>query len=367
MPAGRQEEERIRFLVGARMANVPPMSLCTLLEKRGGNMDGLIKCNQKEFREMGLPPKPAEVLCNVIKSNTIDAVLDNCQKADIKLLDLNSPKYPQFLKEIPDQPYLLFYKGNIEALQDKPNLSVVGTRRMTIYGKTVLPGLLKPIVDAGVNIISGLAIGVDALAHKVALENGGCTAAILGSGLNFIYPAANEKLAADIITSGGALISEYIPDERPYLGYFPERNRIVAGLSRAVLVVEASHKSGAKITARLAAEYGRDVMALPGDINRDQSQGTNDLIRDGAASITAAADIAEVLGIKIDKQQKDVNLQGNTMQLYTILTKGPASVDILATLAKLTITEVLCALSDLELLGLTKRDEEGRYYATSDS
>ncbi len=206
---------------------------------------------------------------------------------DTKQVTILDKDYPKLLKEIYDPPIVLYYKGSLNCLSKKC-IAVVGTRKMTGYGRTVCEQFVKELVRSNLTIISGLARGIDALAHKTAVEANGQTVAVLGSGLNNIYPPENKQLAMDIINGHGAVISEYPPDYLPRPGNFPVRNRIISGLSLGVLVVEAAENSGSNITARLALEQGRDVFAIA----------PNDLIKDGAFAVFEPEEILDELGLK---------------------------------------------------------------------
>ena len=200
--------------------------------------------------------------------------------------------YPRLLKEIYDPPQQLYCLGESKAREKFP-LAVVGTRKISFYGRKTTEYLVNGLCQAGLTIVSGLALGVDGLAHQIALENGTKTIAVLGSGLDTVYPPAHKKLAKRIVDSGGALVSEYPPKTQPSKMTFPARNRIVAGISLGVLVIEAPMKSGALITARFALEQGREVFAVPGSIYSENSQGCNLLIKTGAKPVTKVEDILE--------------------------------------------------------------------------
>lgn len=202
--------------------------------------------------------------------------------------------YPRLLKEIYDPPVVVYYKGDILP-QDEKAVAIVGTRKMTGYGRVVTRQFTKELTWAGLTIISGLARGVDAQAHKAAIEVGGRTIAVLGGGLNQIYPPENRALAQNIIAGHGAVISEFPPDYPPIPGNFPSRNRIISGLSLAVLVTEAAEDSGSLITARLALDQGREVFAVPGPITSSLSKGPIGLIKAGAIPVTNADEILEEL------------------------------------------------------------------------
>jgi len=207
---------------------------------------------------------------------------------------------PIILQEIPDKPKKLYVRGTLPDFDIYTYLTVVGSRKYTTYGKDVCESLIKGLRGYPIAIISGLALGMDTIAHRTALDNGLKTVAFPGSGLadNVLYPASNISLAREILNSSGALVSELEPDTPSANWTFPRRNRLMAGISKATLVIEASNKSGTRITARLATEYNRDVLAVPGSIFSDSSTGTNQLIREGATPITSVTELLEALGFE---------------------------------------------------------------------
>ena len=206
----------------------------------------------------------------------------------------DDPAYPDLLKEIPAAPLLLYCRGNVAALS-LPQLAMVGTRHPTYAGKDNAARLCSELVGCGLAITSGLALGIDGVCHQQALAAGGITLAVLGSGLDCLYPKRHQGLAGQILESGGLLISELAPDKGPLAEHFPRRNRIMSGLSLGTLVVEAALASGSLITARLAAEQGREVFAIPGSIHAPQSRGCHALIRQGAKLVESAQDVLEEL------------------------------------------------------------------------
>ncbi len=217
---------------------------------------------------------------------------------DIKVISEDSEAYPPLLREIALPPKQLWVRGNVELLSHEPMLAVVGSRKASAYGRQCVEKLLTPAVQAGVPLVSGLAFGIDSAAHKLSVHYRQPTIAVLGSGVDdeSIYPKVNIKLVHAILDNGGAVISEYQPGTAPFLGHFPARNRIIAGLTAATLVVQAARRSGSLITARLALEAGRDVFAVPGAINDILAFGTNDLIKQGATPVTQAAELLVLLG-----------------------------------------------------------------------
>lgn len=218
---------------------------------------------------------------------------DYMKKHNIEMLTIQEDKYPQKLKKIYNPPIVLYIKGNMSILDNK-SMGVVGCRLCTEYGKTVAIHMAYDLAKNNINVISGLARGIDKYSHMGAIAAKGKTIAVVGTGLDITYPKENEELAKKIIETGGAIVSEYIVGTKPEKKNFPERNRIVSGLSDAVIVVEAREKSGTFITVDYALEQGKDVYAVPGNITSFNSEGTNELIKEGAKIITNVQDILDL-------------------------------------------------------------------------
>ena len=231
-----------------------------------------------------------------------DAELDRVAAAGVELVCLADDAYPRNLRETPAPPPLLYYRGTLDEA-DRAALAVIGTRKMSRYGREVATEIVEALARTGITIVSGLALGLDSVAHRATLDAGGRTLACLGNGLSSVYPAQHKMLAEEIMDSG-ALVSEMPMEARPDAGSFPQRNSIIAGLSLGVLVIEAGPRSGTSITAGYALEANRAVYAVPGDIHRVNSIGTNRLIKEGARLVTSAEDIlvdlhdelAEIIG-----------------------------------------------------------------------
>jgi DNA processing protein len=275
---------------------------------------------------------------------------------DIIQIDKSSPIYPDLLKNSPKPPTTLYLRGNHKALTITPLFAVVGSRRASHYGKHCVEKLLTDVVLAKVPLVSGLAYGIDSLVHKLCLKHNTPTIAVLGSGLDdqSIYPKQNIKLANHIINSGGLLISEYEPGTRAYLGNFPQRNRIVAGLTVATLVIQAAKKSGTLITARLALEAGRDVYAVPGALTDPLAAGTNGLIQQGAAAITSSEDLLCLLGQETPKEISQTEHQLTTAQAVLLkhLSNEPKHVDEIVSITGQPSPILSITLTELELLDL---------------
>ncbi|WP_321493209.1 DNA-processing protein DprA [uncultured Desulfobacter sp.] len=285
-----------------------------------------------------------------------------------RIMVLTDPDYPALLKEIPDPPALLFHDGTFDP--NKPCISIVGSRNATRYGMDTASYLARRLTDLGFTIVSGMALGIDTAAHNGALENEiGQTLAVLGSGLDHIYPRHNRPLYNRIIKQG-AVISEYFPDTAPLPGNFPQRNRIIAGLSCGTVVVEAAQKSGSLITARLSGEYNREVFAVPGSIKSSQSRGTHHLIKQGAHLIENEMDIIDELSQFVHAAgtsplQEPAKNKPAMDKIQTIVYKHldlyPGQIDHITASSGLTSAQVSAALLDLELSGLIVRHPGNKF------
>jgi DNA processing protein len=258
--------------------------------------------------------------------------------------------FPERLNDLPDPPRRLWARGDLSVL-DKTCVAIVGTRRAPAYAERVAHELARVLAGAGATIVSGLARGVDACAHRGALDAGGATVAVLGTGLNITYPKANARLQ-ETIAERGLLLSELAPDDPAHKGSFPERNRIIAALSMVTIVVEAGVKSGALITARRAQDLNREVAAVPGPIDIPQAEGSNALLRDGAQVITSMADAISLARLTAPIRLFELPEQGAERRLWDALGKGPADLDTLCTRASLPAHEGLAAVSGLEVRGM---------------
>lgn len=269
---------------------------------------------------------------------------------EVKKVSISAYGYPGVLATIPDPPKQLFYRGNeLSELLKQPRVAIVGSRKITPYGRAVTQDLAAQLARHGVIIISGLAYGVDAIAHQAALEAGGTAIAVLASGPDTIYPSAHRSLAQRIIDQGGALVSEYPPGTVAYKTNFIARNRIVSGLSDGVLIPEAAIKSGTLHTARFALEQGREVMAVPGNITSINSGGTNRLIRDGATPITELADILLALGLEYQQRQLIIGSDEHEQCLIDLISSGHVTNAALLAQSQLPATIFSQTMTMLEL------------------
>lgn len=269
-------------------------------------------------------------------------------------------QYPDQLREISHPPGRLWVAGKLRA--DIPLIAIVGSRKLSEYGQQVTYSLASELAAAGVGIVSGLALGADTIAHQAALEAGGYTVAVLGSGLECIYPASNRGLAQQIVQQGGAVITEQPPQMKGLKHHFPARNRIIAGLSRAVIVTEAAVTSGSLITASFGVQYNRDVMAVPGMITQQQSAGCNNLIRRGAKLITGASDILDELNLdaQITLSLPSSNNQEEA-QILDLLARGTSQSHELITQSQLSASRFAQIMSLLEIRGTVRNLGSGRW------
>ena len=309
-----------------------------------------------------------------IRSNTIKAItnnvkdgdwlnreLDHLEKLGLALLTLNDAYYPHNLKMIYDPPPILYIKGEIQE-GDGLSLAIVGSRSASAYGKDTTQRLARSLAERGFTIVSGLARGIDTAAHKGALKAGGRTLAVLGSGIDVIYPWENNRLAEEI-SEHGAVISEFSLGTQPEAPHFPSRNRIISGLSLGTIIIEASFRSGSLITARLALEQGREVFAVPGNVDSPWSKGTNRLIKEGAKLVMDTEDIIEEVlpqyevPIKLNNDRpsepEDLTLEGKA--ILALLEASPVPIDSLIQQTGFPSGQVSSLLLDLELKGLVKQ------------
>lgn len=296
-----------------------------------------------------------------------EAIATELAKENIQTVSLEEDAYPELLKQIFYPPFLLYYRGEF-FLHGQKTLSVVGARKCTYYGQQIIEKLIPPLVKNGLLIVSGLAVGIDSLAQIETLKAGGRTIAVIGSGLDkkSIYPLQNLLLAEQIVKTGGAIVSEFPPGTKPLPQNFPQRNRIIAGLSQGTLVIEANKKSGSLITARYALDEGREVYAVPGNIFSPTSDGPNSLIKSGAKPVFSTDDILESYGVfnetKEEKTAKDFSQFNQAeREILEKLSCEPIPVDELTRLTKLDMKNINSTLSILEIKNAVKNVGGGSY------
>jgi DNA processing protein len=305
-------------------------------------------------------------ITSVRRALDLDKEMERIDRLGIDVFTLGEERFPDLLREVPTPPSVLYVRGTLQDV-DLKAVGMVGTRRCTSYGRQIATTMAEDFARAGVTVVSGLALGIDGAAHRGALAGGGRTIAVLGSGVDQIYPSSHRELAEQIMANG-AIISDYPPGTKPDARNFPPRNRIIAGLSLGIVVVEAPKRSGALITVDFAADYGRDVFCVPGNVQSDVSAGCHAVIRDGGRLVTSAADVLDDLGIAAPKQgqakQQAFPMTEDERHLFNYIRWDPTHVDELAAAANLNAAQAGALLTLLELKGAV-RDTGGQMYARS--
>jgi DNA processing protein len=321
-----------------------------------GDLESAWHATPSELRAAGLDERSVQVVITRRASISLDAEMEKLERYHVKALTWNDHQFPPRLKQIYDAPPVLYIRGNLVP-EDEWSIAVVGTRHATMYGREVTEHIANELARSGITIISGLARGVDTIAHRSALEAGGRTIAVFGCGLDIVYPAENLKLAQAIMEHG-ALVSDYPLGTKPKAENFPRRNRIMSGLSLGVLVTEAGKSSGALLTANLALEQNREVFAIPGSILSPTCRGTNHLIQNGAKLVLDANDILEELNLTMVPQQLEMKelIPSDEIeaQLLRQLSPEPAHIDELCHSSGLPISVISSTLALMELKGMVR-------------
>jgi DNA processing protein len=333
--------------------NVGPVTLRTL-KKHFGNYENAWRASETEFKNLNIREDILRAIIWKKPSLQPDQEMIKLVRENIWTLTENDPSFPTALREIPNSPIIIYGRGQIKNLQGQTLLAVVGTRKPTQYGLEAASALTRELTEAGITIISGLAMGIDARAHETTVENKGKTIAVLGSGVNqdSIFPPENRGLARRILENDGTIISEYAPSTPAVKEHFPARNRIISGLSKGVLVIEAREKSGALITAGLALEQNREVFALPGSIFSLASAGPNKLLQQGAKAVISSRDILEELGIDYNKVKEGADeLLTEKENLLLELLDEPLNIDVVKEKTGLETSTIVASISLLELKG----------------
>ena len=305
------------------------------------------------------------VLADDVKSIDVDKEFELLIKNKVLVITCNHKEYPSMLKEIYRPPLGLYVKGNLNNFNTDKNLAVIGSRKATDYGKMVTEKIIKELSAYNINIVSGLAIGIDTCAHTWAINQNLKTLAVIGSGFNRLFPSINKSLASQIIENDGAIVSEYPINFEPQKYYFVARNRLISGLSKAVLIVEAQKKSGTLITAKFAEEQNRDILAIPNNIFSQNSFGTNQLIKDGAKLIMSGNDILEEMGMDKKESINDIstlNLSVAQKSIIKLFEKfNELSIDNICESTELGISQILTELTILELNGIIRPTKNNQY------
>ena len=299
-----------------------------------------------------------------------DKCLDYIANSGFDFVNYDSPEYPPLLKQIYNPPMTLFLAGDLTRCNLDKTLAVVGSRKASDNSKEILKQIIAEFSNTDVCIVSGLAMGIDTTAHTAAINSNISTIAVLGGGLNHIYPASNKQLYQKIKDKNGVVISEYWPTFEPIAWRFPHRNRIVSGLSRGTLVAEAALKSGALITAKLATEQNRELMCIPGLVSNPNTAGVHKLLKEGASLVTSADDILNILNweIKHDTTQETINKVDNVnnisekeREILDLISKDSLTFDEIISKIGLNIADLMVILTNLEIRGLIKQTNGERY------
>jgi DNA processing protein len=349
-------DDTLYYLGFNRVPGIGPARLERLVA-HCGSLQAAWDASVSTLMAAGLDSRSIEALLQTRRTLDLDAEYERALDAGVRLITRDDPTYPPLLRETVNPPFLLYVRGTLTE-NDRWSLAVVGTRQATTYGKEVTRKLVSGLVAAGVTIVSGLALGIDAVAHDAALEAGGRTIAVLGSGVDQLYPQRNQQLALAIMRQG-AVVSEYPLGVLPTATNFPPRNRLISGLALGVLVVEAAPKSGALITAQFAAEQGREVLAVPGNIFSARSEGVHRLIRDGATLVACVDDILEALNLQSAVVQQEIAAAlpetAEEAALLRLIEAEPRHIDAISRESALGLPVVSATLAMLELKGLVRQ------------
>jgi DNA processing protein len=322
-----------------------------------GDIELAWQANPGELRAIGLDKRAVENLVKVREGVDLEAELLKLDRLNVSVLTWDSPDYPKLLKNITNPPPALYVRGSLIP-QDEWALAVVGTRSATTYGKECARMLVSGLVKNNITVVSGLAYGIDTEAHQAAIRAGGRTIAVMGCGVDIIYPSENKKLAQAIVENG-ALVSEYPLGTKPESSNFPPRNRIISGLSLGVLFVEGTVQSGARITTDFALEQGREVLAVPGSILHKAGSGPNYLIQNGAKLVASVTDILEELNLTMIAQHTEARaiIPDNDMEAVILkqLSSEPVHVDELGRSTGLPAADVASTLIMMELKGMVRQ------------
>jgi len=347
------------------LTDIGPVRARKLLA-RFGTPEGIFRADLQQICSVdGVGMKKALRIKGFASWDLVSEQIQSLENKAIRVICLNDPEYPKLLRETEDSPFVLYVKGSFEA-QDRYAIAIVGSRKPTHYGIAVTERISQELSCKGFTIVSGMARGIDSIAHRGALRAGGRTIAVLGSGLDIPYPPEHKNLFHDI-TESGCVVSEFPPGMLPLKENFPRRNRIISGLSTGVLVVEAERKSGTLITAEYALEQNREIFAIPGNVTSSHSAGTNTLIKKGAILVRNADDIVEELAPIVEGfiKLKDMirpDITETEQELCHLLSSEPKQVDIISRESGLPTSRVLGILLGLELKGTVRQITGKRFY-----
>lgn len=352
-----------KYWIGLSSIEELSSSFILRLYNHFGNIEQAFYANDLSAIE-GLSVAKAEKFMRLRDKVDPDKAVEAVQSRGINYLTFDDDRYPQMLRNIYDAPAVLYYKGDLFDCNLDRTLAVVGSRRATSYAKDALSKIISELIDTDICVVSGLASGIDTIAHTSSINNNLKTIGVIASGFDFTYPTANKDLYRKIEEGCGAVVSEYYPTFQPLQFRFPQRNRIVSGLSYGTLVAEASLKSGALITANLTLEQGRELMCIPGLITNPNTQGIYKLLKNGATLVTCADDILSALGWEVKLEQKtlfDLDLSNDEKLIYEALEIEDKCFDELQAFTRLSVDNLLMYLTTMELKGIIKQVDGDRY------
>ena len=334
-----------------------------------GDIETAFNATLSDLKQIeGLSVKKAENFIHKKEANggiNPDQTLDFILSKGIKIITFDDENYPYLLRQISNPPMTLYYKGDLFSCNLNKTVAFVGSRRASFSGKEGVGRVISDLANTDICIVSGLATGIDAISHQSAIENNLKTIGVIASGFDYIYPSGNKYLYEKIENECGAIVTEYYPTFEPVKFRFPQRNRIVTGLSYGTVVGEAAIKSGALISANLTLEQGRELMCIPGAINNINTEGVYKLLKDGATMVTKGEDILNALGWEIKKNTnsnlKEINIDKKYLFLYNLISVEPKSFDELQSETNLDTGDLLTRLTEMELQGLIEQSDGDKY------
>ena len=331
-----------------------------------GDIETAYRAGLNDLKQIDeLSVKKAENFVEKKKSIDVDKAYDDVLKREIKFITFDSQDYPYMLSQISNPPMTIYYKGDLASCNLNRTIAFVGSRRASLNGKDSVKRVISDLKNTDVCIVSGLAAGIDAISHESAILNNLKTIGVIASGFDYVYPEGNKHLYEKIENGAGAVVSEYYPTFQPLKFRFPQRNRIVTGLSYGTVVGEAALKSGALISANLTLEQGRELMCIPGAINNTNTEGVYKLIKDGASIVTCGEDILNALGWEIQQvkseNKQNLDLSPQEKIVFDIIGVEPKGFDEIQTETKLDTDELLSLMTIMEMKGLLEHIEGDRY------
>lgn len=355
-------DERLYYLAFSNAPNIGPLRFSSLLKKLG-TAQKIWESSEDDFKQSGIGDTIFKKFDTFRKKFDFEGYQANLAQKNIWFIALCDKDYPKNLKKLENSPIIIYGKGDKSCLKTPRTIGVVGTRKVTSYGKEVTESLVSQLTNFGFTIISGMALGVDAIAHTSCIDNKGKTIVVLGNGVDLPFPRENQSLYQEILENGGVVISEYPPSVSPTKGSFPARNRIIAALSLGVLIPEAATGSGSLITAEYAKKLGKPIFAVPGPITSSMSDGTSQLLQDGAVLVRSASDIVKVLNINLSMQTKNkpkdftkLNLSKDELRICKMLENENLAIDDIFQKTKIDIRKLSILLSEMEMRGIVKRE-----------